>query len=248
MSAITSGITPTPAANSENPYAELTSGEFLNIIFSELTNQDPLAPSETKDILEQISLIRSIESDAALSDDLGELVKQNEIASASSFVGKFVTGRTGGLDDAVGFVDSVSITRDGIVLNLSSGQSVNVDQVEEIVDPALIGIADPNASTQPPQGVSDNTTLGRGGTAVIDVLANDRADQQLDPTSVRITNQPSNAVDVSVDPSTGEITYVHDGGDSITDSFTYTVADVLGNRSEATTVNVIIGGDDDGNG
>lgn len=239
MSAISSGI-PAAGNNSSNPYAELTSGEFLNIIFTELTNQDPLAPNETKDILEQLSLIRSIESDATLSDNLGELVQQNEVASASSFVGKFVTGRTGGLDDAVGFVDSVSITREGIVLNLSSGQSINVNQVEEIIDPALIGIADPAAQDQSPQGTSDNLTISRGGEGVLDVLSNDSDDGDLDPTSVRIASQPEHAESIQVDPETGEVTYVHNGGDQITDSFTYTVADTQGNRSQPITVNIVI--------
>lgn len=244
MSAISSGITPTTNNDNSNPYAELTSGEFLNIIFTELTNQDPLAPNETKDILEQLSLIRSIESDATLSDNLGELVQQNEIASASSFVGKFVTGRNGGLDDSVGFVDSVSITRDGIVLNLSSGQSLNVNQVEEIIDPALIGISDPNAQDQAPSGTSDNITIERGGTGTIDILANDADDGNIDPTSVRIASQPQNAEEISVDPETGQLTYKHDGGDQITDSLTYTVADDKGNRSQPIAVNIVIGSTD----
>ena len=44
-----------------NGFSSLGSEEFLGIILKELSNQDPLQPSETKDLLEQLSLDRTTE-------------------------------------------------------------------------------------------------------------------------------------------------------------------------------------------
>jgi len=143
MSAIDTATSTTAAASSRaqggGDFSQLSNNEFLEIIFAELTNQDPLAPNETKDLLQQISVIRGIESDTALSESLGELVNQNALAQAGSLIGKFVTGRDEFGDAAEDFVLSVTATRDGPILNLLNGRRVPMQNVEEIIDPAAFG-------------------------------------------------------------------------------------------------------------
>lgn len=151
MSAIpgTDGSTASTPASSTDAFSAMSSVDFMKIIFTELTNQDPLAPNETKDLLEQVSTIRSIESDLSLSKELKSMVRQNEITSSSSLVGKFVTGKTSSSTEVAGFVDSVTITRDGIRLNLSSGYSIGLDSISEIIDPDIIAIGDPDVPDEP---------------------------------------------------------------------------------------------------
>lgn len=162
MSAISGslGSSSNAPAGATDAFSAMSSVDFLGIIFSELTNQDPLAPNETKDLLEQISTIRSIESDLSLAEQLRTMVRQNEITSSSSLVGKFVTGRTGTSAEVAGFVDSVTITRDGIRLNLSSGFSIGLDNVQEIIDPDIIAVGDPDDDSDEPSG---GTPGGGGG-------------------------------------------------------------------------------------
>lgn len=135
-----SGITGSGSsvASSTDPFAAMSSEDFIKVMFTELTNQDPLAPNESKDLLEQIGTIRSIEADVDLSKRLQEMSRQNEIASASTLVGKFVTGRNGVGTEVAGFVDSVSITTDGPVMNLGTGYRVALEDLIEVVDPALL--------------------------------------------------------------------------------------------------------------
>ena len=128
----------TAAASSSDAFSAMSSEDFIRVMFTELTNQDPLAPSESKDLLEQISTIRSIESDIDLSNRLQEMSRQNEIASASTLVGKFVTGRNEAGVEVAGYVDSVSITADGPVMNLGTGYRVSLSDLIEVVDPNLI--------------------------------------------------------------------------------------------------------------
>lgn len=130
----------------QNGLGALGSGEFLQIILSELSRQDPLAPSDTSALLDQIATVRSIQSDTDLTDRLGELVKQNELSAASGLIGGVVGGISTNNERAVGIVLSVSRTKDGAVLNLDTGQRVNFRQVDEVVDRPTLREALSNSS------------------------------------------------------------------------------------------------------
>ncbi len=225
---------PQPAGD---PYRELTSGDFMELIFSELTNQDPLSPSDTNALLDQIATIRAIESDLELADTLGEVVKQNEIAASSSLVGKFATGLTASQSQAAGYVDAVRITGEGVILALSSGQEVALDQVTDIIDPAIIGFDD--GVNDRPDAADDSAAVKRGEAVEIGVLANDSDDSGLDPSTVAVVDQPKHGA-ISIDKKTGVITYTHDGGPDSSDSFEYTVVDDEGLRSRSAVVNITI--------
>lgn len=140
MSAI-DGFTQGAPSSSTNAFSALSSEEFMRIMLTELTNQDPLAPSDSKAILEQISSIRSIESDLTLKDTLSSLIKQNELATAGGMIGKHILGLA--LDGLAiqGEVVSVSNGRDGAVLNLPGGWQVPMKQVLQIHDSAPTNVA-----------------------------------------------------------------------------------------------------------
>ena len=122
-----------------NAFSELNSEEFVKIIFTELANQDPLQPSDSKALLEQLSSLRSIQSDMDLSQRLGTLVAQNELASASGLIGKVVSGVSLGLQRVQDTVQSVSRTAQGAILNLASGDRVAMGNVDEVFDAPASG-------------------------------------------------------------------------------------------------------------
>jgi len=146
MSAINSISTAAPPSATGAGFSDLSSQEFLNIMISELTNQDPLAPTETKEILDQISSIRSIESDVQLTSRLESLVGQNQLSLAGGLIGKVVSGLSSDNDRVTDQVVSVSATSDGAELNLAGGQRVSMNQVDQIFDPALTGPSGPSPS------------------------------------------------------------------------------------------------------
>jgi flagellar basal-body rod modification protein FlgD len=132
-------LAPASAAPAKNAFSELGSEDFVKIIFTELGNQDPLQPSDSKALLEQISSLRSIQSDMDLGSRLGTLVSQNELSSATGLIGKLVSGVSDRNERVLDFVVSVSRTKDGAILNLGGGQKVAVGNVDEVLDPALLG-------------------------------------------------------------------------------------------------------------
>ena len=93
MSAIGSfgGLTSQSQASGD-AFSEITSSEFIQIIFTELQSQDPLEPQDTQAILDQLGSIREIESNIKLQQNLESLVNQNAFAAASNLIGNLVSG------------------------------------------------------------------------------------------------------------------------------------------------------------
>lgn len=160
MSAIPSVSAATPPTSTSS-FNDLSSNDFLRIMFTELTNQDPLKPNDSQALLDQVSSIRSIESNISLSDDLKSLVSQNELSAAGTLIGKFVSGLDEQGTRVADLVLSVSATKNGAVLNLASGAQLNMKRVEEIVDPNLINsISSGSGATT----TNTQTTPGAGST------------------------------------------------------------------------------------
>lgn len=137
MSAINAiGGSSSPASASVNGFSSLSSEEFVEIIFAELTNQDPLEPNDSKALIDQLSSLRSIESDIALTENLNSLVEQTQFAAAAGLVGQVVGGLTLSGERVLDLVVSVSNTAEhGAVLNLFDGDKIPFANVEEILGP-----------------------------------------------------------------------------------------------------------------
>lgn len=131
------GATNAATVPKTNGFAELTSSQFVQIMFTELTNQDPFEPNDSQAMLDQLSSLRSIESDIRLGDQLDKVVSRTEFAAASQLIGQLVSGISEQSTRVVDIVFSVSQTDDGPVLNLMSGQRVRMDNVIEVTSPEL---------------------------------------------------------------------------------------------------------------
>src|SRR5690606_22298139 len=110
--------------------------------------------------------------------------------------------------------------------------------------PATSNIATVNITVTPindaPVATDDNVTTSEDNAIVIAVLANDAdVDNALEPASVVIVSAPSNG-GVSINTTTGEITYTPNANYNGSDSFTYTVDDAAGATSNTATVNITV--------
>jgi flagellar basal-body rod modification protein FlgD len=140
MSAVDSISTSSSSTSttSANGFSTLSSGDFLKIIFTELSRQDPTQPSDSKALLEQLSTIRNIQSSTDLSDKLTSLVSQNEFAGASQLIGKAVSGVTQDNTRKLGIVSGVSKTSKGSVVILDDGSRIDFKNIDEVQDIAEI--------------------------------------------------------------------------------------------------------------
>lgn len=129
MSAISANSALASSADQTNRMAELDSQEFLGIILAELQSQDPLAPNDTNALVQQLSSVRSIESDLKLTEQLESLVADNRLANASSLVGRRVEGIDEAGETIVGTVGAVR-TSDGVpALLLEDGSRITLDKL-----------------------------------------------------------------------------------------------------------------------
>ncbi len=113
-------------------FSAMSSEDFTKIIFAELAKQDPLAPNDTNALIQQISNIRSIQSDMDLSARLQSLVDQNEFASAATLIGKHVSGLTDDFERAEGRVRSIAKSLGITSVELESGERLSVSNIDTI--------------------------------------------------------------------------------------------------------------------
>lgn len=114
-------------------FSRLSSEEFTKIILTELQNQDPLQPNDTGALLEQLSSIRSIQSDMELSTRIESVVSQNEFASAAGLIGRRVSGLSETSQRVEDEVVSVSRTDSEAVLNLKGGKRMPMSGLDRIL-------------------------------------------------------------------------------------------------------------------
>ena len=122
-------------AGGTNRFNELSSEDFMKIIFTELQQQDPFEPNDSSALLEQLNSIRAIESDIELTENLENIVFQNQLATAGNLIGKTVEGLTATNDRVVGNVFAVVREGNEVTLQLDTGWEVPADNVQVIVDP-----------------------------------------------------------------------------------------------------------------
>ena len=121
----------------QSRFNEMSSEEFMKIIFTELQQQDPFKPNDSSALLEQLNSIRSIESDIEMGERLEAIVFQNQLASAGNLIGKRVGGLSTENNRVGGVVKSVSRVGDEIGLLLHNNWVIPMENVEYIDDESM---------------------------------------------------------------------------------------------------------------
>lgn len=130
-----SSITGTSSSTtSSSGLSSLTNDEFLTIMMEEMSNQDPLNPSDTSKLMEQISTLRSIQSQMDLQSSLEDLVTQNQITTASSLIGKTVAGLNDSNDQISGLVTSITVSDGKAILQLDTGNTLQLSKVTQVAN------------------------------------------------------------------------------------------------------------------
>ncbi len=96
--------------NAKTGFNGLTSEDFLKILIEQLKNQDPSNPMSSDQLLDQVSQMRSLQSSIELSDSLKSLTLNQQLTSATSFLGKEVSAVVGtNNENYTGTVDRVMV-------------------------------------------------------------------------------------------------------------------------------------------
>jgi flagellar basal-body rod modification protein FlgD len=133
ISQSTSG-TQLPSSNSSN--SSLTANDFMQLMVTQLENQDPTSPTSSSDLLQQTSEIAQLESNTQLNTTLQSSNLQSEVGSASALIGKTVSGVDSANNTITGVVNSVSVAGGTVSLQLDSGTSMALSGLASITSAA----------------------------------------------------------------------------------------------------------------
>jgi flagellar basal-body rod modification protein FlgD len=105
---------PTAAEPTAGPrkLEDLDIDDFLKLMITELTNQDPLNPMDNAQLVEQIGQIRDISATTKLSDTLDSVLTGQSLTTASGLIGKRITALNDQNENVQGVVDRVSVEVD----------------------------------------------------------------------------------------------------------------------------------------
>ncbi len=114
--------------------------DFLKLLITQLSNQDPLEPTSNEQLLNQLSSIQEIQLSTSLVDSMNALVGNQRFGAVSSMIGKQISAQFGdeqsGDREISGVVVAIRFDAEGKAdLELDSGELVALDQVTSIETP-----------------------------------------------------------------------------------------------------------------
>jgi len=119
------------AISSADPFSNLNMSDFLKLMITELQNQDPTAPEDSSEIMQEIGQMQSIESTTQLNTTLNALSLGQGLTSASLLINQNITGLDSNGNSVNGTVSSVVMNNGtpSLVVGNSTVQLSNVQSV-----------------------------------------------------------------------------------------------------------------------
>ena len=138
----------TNVANGLNAaFGNLGPSDFLNMIMAELKNQDPLQPTDTNAMLQELTTLSQLSANQTLSSTMSSLNLEQSISSASNLIGATVQGLSDNATQISGTVSGVSVSGGEPKLNIGT-DTMSLSNIESITV----------------NGVTTNTGTGSSGT------------------------------------------------------------------------------------
>jgi flagellar basal-body rod modification protein FlgD len=122
----------TPGTQMKNKNMDLKAQDFINMMVTQLQNQDPMEPAKNSELLAQMSQIGQLQSSTSLNDSLKSMVLQNQIGSAGNLIGKNVAGMDDQNNTINGVVNSVRVESGAVVRELDNGTRLPLERVTGI--------------------------------------------------------------------------------------------------------------------
>ncbi len=127
------------------------------MMMAELQNQDPLDPTNTDDMLSELSTMTQVASNEQMSTTLNAISLGQNLSDAGALIGATVTGLSDKSQQISGTVDSVTVTGGTAVLNIGS-DTMQLNNIEGIYPAgSTTSRRESNNSSSNTNGSSTNT-------------------------------------------------------------------------------------------
>ncbi|GEN44922.1 flagellar hook assembly protein FlgD [Alkalibacillus haloalkaliphilus] len=119
---------------------ELGRDAFLQILMTQLTNQDPLDPMDDKDFIAQMATFSQLEQMTNMASDFSGFMENQSYSNFlqySNLIGQAVNygefSNNGNLEEELSaVVQSVRKEGDGIIISLDNGEEISAEDVTQI--------------------------------------------------------------------------------------------------------------------
>lgn len=122
----------TNGSTSSSSNLNLNATDFVNMMITQLQHQDPMNPSNTDQLMSQMSAIGQMQTSSQLQSTLQGLAAQTQIGAASSLIGKQVSGIDSNNNTVAGIVTSVKVAGTNVSLELDGGNALPLGSVTSI--------------------------------------------------------------------------------------------------------------------
>ncbi len=129
-SSSTSGSTATTSGAS-NSLQSLNANDFLQLMITELQNQDPLDPTDESEIMQQTASLSQMTASTQLTSTLDAMQISQNLTGAAAMIGQTITGLDSNSNAVNGVVTGVTVTGGTPVLQVGSS-NVSLSNVETV--------------------------------------------------------------------------------------------------------------------
>ncbi len=156
---------------------KVSNSDFLKLLVTQLTTQDPLNPMQDIDFTGQLAQLQALEEQMAMTKSMSAMRLDTQLQAGSNMIGKYVSGTDRNGDAAAGLVTRV-LQKDGeVYLELSNKQQVAVNSVSDLWNDSasmagdissagnIIGMwvnAGYDDAAQPIQGIVEKVVVSNG--------------------------------------------------------------------------------------
>ena len=152
-----SSVTPNPSAPAKDPITGLAmqnsagkqmlgSDDFMKLLTTQLTSQDPMNPMKDTEFISQMANFTSLEQMRTLSKSFETFTTDQKLASAPSYLGRQVTV-TDATGDTTGIVEAIKL-KDGKPAIVINGKTYETKLITGIATPTP-AIPSANTATTP---------------------------------------------------------------------------------------------------
>jgi flagellar basal-body rod modification protein FlgD len=133
------------AMNTNAGKQTLEADDFMKLLTTQLTSQDPMNPMEDTEFISQMANFTSLEQMRALSSSFSTFTSDQKMATAPSFLGRQVTV-SDAAGDVTGVVDAIAL-KNGIPAVVINGKSYETSRISGITQAPAAQTTTPVATT-----------------------------------------------------------------------------------------------------
>ncbi len=119
------------APSGKTGFNGLGTEQFLQLLITELQNQDPMQPMENSEMVQQLNQIWQIQANQGMTESLESVTLGQNMATATALLGQSIIGMDQNSDLVNGLVDRVTI-EDGAPMRHVGEHTINLENVSEV--------------------------------------------------------------------------------------------------------------------